>query len=114
MHVNPGGSRAAAPPGLRCQRFGTGRTCPPTRPPARPARGLRSKRPEGARMPYRSGTVQANGVRLAYEEVGDPQDPAILLIMGLGAQLGHWPEPLVDGLAAGGFRVIRYDNRDAG
>ncbi|CAA9496482.1 MAG: Beta-ketoadipate enol-lactone hydrolase [uncultured Sphingomonadaceae bacterium] len=65
-------------------------------------------------MAYRSGTVQANGVRLAYEEVGDPQDPAILLIMGLGAQLVHWPEPLVDGLAAGGFRVIRYDNRDAG
>src|SRR5690606_4413442 len=38
----------------------------------------------------------ANGIgpariNLAYERRGDPGDPAVLLIMGLGAQLVHWP-----------------------
>jgi len=58
--------------------------------------------------------IQANGVRLAYEEFGSPADPAILLIMGLGTQMISWPLSLCNGLAAGGFRVIRFDNRDIG
>ena len=40
--------------------------------------------------------------------------PAILLIMGLGMQLTHWPEPLVERFMQRGFRVIRMDNRDIG
>src|SRR5204863_10086158 len=40
--------------------------------------------------------------------------PAVLMIMGLGAQLVRWPMALVDALVARGYRVIRYDNRDVG
>ena len=58
--------------------------------------------------------VQANGLELHYEEHGSSSDPAMLLIMGFGAQLTLWPEELVDELTARGFRVIRYDNRDIG
>ena len=58
--------------------------------------------------------TQANGIELHYEEHGKSSDPAMLLIMGFGAQLTLWPEELVDALVAEGFRVIRYDNRDVG
>lgn len=64
---------------------------------------------ESAEQFARTGEVE-----LAYETVGDPADPAVLLIMGLGAQLIYWPERLCELLAAGGYRVIRFDNRDCG
>lgn len=60
------------------------------------------------------GVVDANGVQLAYESFGDPADPAILLVMGLGTQLLAWPEQLCEDLADAGHRVIRFDNRDVG
>ena len=56
----------------------------------------------------------ANGVDLAYDEVGDPKAPTILLIMGLGTQMITWPEAFCEGLAQRGFRVVRFDNRDIG
>ena len=56
----------------------------------------------------------ANGIEIHYEETGNPADPAMLLIMGFGAQLPLWPDELVERLASHGFRVIRYDNRDIG
>lgn len=59
-------------------------------------------------------SVQANGIQIEYETFGQPTDPAILLIMGLGGQLVLWPEALCRALAAGGYYVIRYDNRDVG
>ena len=58
--------------------------------------------------------IEANGIALEYEDYGDPAAPPLLLIMGLGAQLTLWPMELVEALAARGFRVIRYDNRDIG
>ena len=58
--------------------------------------------------------ANANGIALEYESFGDPAHPAMLLIMGLGAQLTLWPLPFVEALAARGFHVIRYDNRDIG
>ena len=58
--------------------------------------------------------VKANGIGIRYEEHGHPGDPAMLLIMGFGAQLTLWPDELVEALAAEGFRIIRYDNRDIG
>lgn len=58
--------------------------------------------------------AQANGLTLEYEEFGNPRDPAILLIMGLGGQLTVWPESFCRRLANAGFRVIRFDNRDVG
>ena len=56
----------------------------------------------------------ANGVTIHYEDHGNPSDPAMLLIMGFGAQLTLWPDELVEALVGHGFRVIRYDNRDVG
>jgi len=58
--------------------------------------------------------VKANGIELEYESIGDPKNPTILLVMGLGAQLTLWPDDLFAGLAARGFRVVRFDNRDVG
>ncbi len=59
--------------------------------------------------------VAHNGdVALTYETQGNPADPAILLIMGLGMQLTSWPEIFCQGLVDQGFYVIRLDNRDAG
>jgi pimeloyl-ACP methyl ester carboxylesterase len=58
--------------------------------------------------------VKANGIEIEYETAGNPGDPALLLVMGLGAQLTIWPDSLFEGLAKQGFHVIRYDNRDTG
>ena len=46
--------------------------------------------------------------------MGDPNDPAVLLIMGLGSQLLLWRDGFCEKLVAQGLRVIRYDNRDVG
>jgi pimeloyl-ACP methyl ester carboxylesterase len=59
-------------------------------------------------------SVRANGIAIEYEEFGSKDRPAILLIMGLGMQLVAWPDSLCEGLAARGFRVVRFDNRDVG
>lgn len=56
----------------------------------------------------------ANGVTLEYETYGNKSDPALLLVMGLGAQLTLWPIELVEALVARGLYVIRHDNRDIG
>lgn len=58
--------------------------------------------------------IKANGIEIEHETFGAKSDPALLLIMGLGAQLTLWPEALCEGLAAKGFFVVRYDNRDVG
>jgi pimeloyl-ACP methyl ester carboxylesterase len=58
--------------------------------------------------------AQANGITLAYETFGDPADPPMLLVMGLGTQMLGWPEGLCQQLADAGFYVIRFDNRDIG
>ena len=58
--------------------------------------------------------IAANGIEIEYEDHGPRGAPAVLLVMGLGAQLVRWPIELVDGLVAHGFRVIRFDNRDVG
>ena len=56
----------------------------------------------------------ANGIELEYQVFGDEQDPALLLIAGLGAQMLSWDDDFCRLLAAQGFRVIRFDNRDVG
>ncbi|GII92146.1 alpha/beta fold hydrolase [Sinosporangium siamense] len=58
--------------------------------------------------------VESNGVQLWCETFGDPKDPAVLLIMGLGATGTAWPDALCTALSDGGRYVIRYDNRDTG
>jgi pimeloyl-ACP methyl ester carboxylesterase len=54
------------------------------------------------------------GVTLCYEAFGDPDDPPILLIMGLATQMIAWHEDFCEALAERGFYVVRFDNRDIG
>jgi len=56
----------------------------------------------------------AGAVTLEAESFGDPARPAVLLAMGLGMQLTAWPMELVEALVDAGYRVVRFDNRDAG
>jgi pimeloyl-ACP methyl ester carboxylesterase len=63
--------------------------------------------------------VEVNGVGLCVDAIGDPADPAILLIAGLGSSMDWWEDGfcqrLASGLGQGGGRfVIRYDHRDTG
>jgi pimeloyl-ACP methyl ester carboxylesterase len=53
-------------------------------------------------------------IELCYETFGDASDPALLLVMGLGTQMVAWREEFCERLAARGFHVIRFDNRDIG
>ncbi len=55
-----------------------------------------------------------SGVRIAYEGFGSAADPPLLLVMGLGMQMLGWDERFCELLAARGYRVIRFDNRDVG
>ncbi len=56
----------------------------------------------------------ANGIEIAYQEIGDPDGEPVLLIMGLATQMLAWQEPFCAMLAERGFRVVRFDNRDIG
>jgi pimeloyl-ACP methyl ester carboxylesterase len=58
--------------------------------------------------------AHANGIDICYEIFGDAASEPLLLIMGLGAQMIHWDDDFCRQLAARGFRVIRFDNRDIG
>jgi pimeloyl-ACP methyl ester carboxylesterase len=57
--------------------------------------------------------IEVNGVELCTESFGDSSDPAVLLLMGVGASMLWWEEGFCRLLAAGRF-VIRYDHRDTG
>jgi pimeloyl-ACP methyl ester carboxylesterase len=59
-------------------------------------------------------SVKSNGIELAYDSFGCEDDETILLIAGLGTQMIRWTAPFCEALAAQGYRVIRFDNRDAG
>ncbi|HEX5146496.1 MAG TPA: alpha/beta fold hydrolase, partial [Conexibacter sp.] len=54
------------------------------------------------------------GIELCYETFGDPADPPLLLVMGLGMQMVHWHPALIAQLVERGLHVIRFDNRDRG
>jgi len=56
----------------------------------------------------------AGGIELAYDSFGDPNDEPLLLIMGLASQMLVWDDGFCAALAARGFYVVRYDNRDVG
>jgi pimeloyl-ACP methyl ester carboxylesterase len=58
--------------------------------------------------------ARANGIDLCYEIFGNADAEPLLLIMGLGAQMILWDDDFCRQLAARGFRVIRFDNRDIG
>jgi pimeloyl-ACP methyl ester carboxylesterase len=54
------------------------------------------------------------GIGIAYEGFGDPSDPTVLLVMGLGMQMLAWDEEFCERLVGRGFYVVRFDNRDIG
>lgn len=58
--------------------------------------------------------VQANGITIAFEQFGSEGAEPILLISGLGVQMIRWTTAFCETLAAQGYRVIRFDNRDVG
>ncbi|MFD0531631.1 alpha/beta fold hydrolase [Kitasatospora arboriphila] len=59
-------------------------------------------------------TVGGDGVELCTESFGDPADPPVLLVMGIGASMLWWEEGFCRLLAGGRRFVIRYDHRDTG
>ena len=65
-------------------------------------------------MQVRTGTASSGEVDIHYEDMGDPADPAVLLIMGLGAQMIFWRAEFCQKMIDQGLRVIRFDNRDVG
>lgn len=79
--------------------------------------GVQSNRPQ-IQEPSGDGPVTrrvlVNGIEIAYESFGDPTDPALLLIMGLGTQMIAWPDQMCEDLAKHGHYVVRFDNRDVG
>jgi pimeloyl-ACP methyl ester carboxylesterase len=58
--------------------------------------------------------VRANGVDLCTESFGNPADPPVLLVMGIGASMLWWEEGFCRMLAERGRFVLRYDHRDTG
>src|SRR5215472_6140614 len=62
----------------------------------------------------RASRVGPSGIDIAYQRLGNPNDPAVLLIMGVGAQSIHWPDAFCYALLKRGLQIIRFDNRDVG
>jgi pimeloyl-ACP methyl ester carboxylesterase len=56
----------------------------------------------------------ANGIEIAYQEMGDASGEPLLLVMGLATQMIAWDDEFCAMLADRGFRVVRFDNRDIG
>lgn len=65
-------------------------------------------------MEIRTGTAKSGDLDIYYEDMGDPNHPPVLLVMGLGAQLLLWRKEFCEKIVDQGLRVIRYDNRDVG
>lgn len=60
------------------------------------------------------GDATSGNYRIHWDEIGPADGPAVLLIMGLGAQMIAWRDGFRQQLVDHGFRVIRFDNRDVG
>ena len=60
------------------------------------------------------GNIGPAKIEIAYERIGDPNAPPVLLIQGVGAQLVGWPNGFCNALTERGLHVIRFDNRDVG
>lgn len=59
-------------------------------------------------------TARNGEVELYAESFGDPADPTLLLVNGLGSQCTNFAEPWVERFVAEGYRAVRFDNRDVG
>lgn len=58
--------------------------------------------------------ANAAGIEIEFETFGDVDDPTLLLVSGLGAQMVSWDPELCEAFVDRGFHVIRFDNRDVG
>lgn len=65
-------------------------------------------------MPTLHVTSKDAPIRIEYEDMGRPDHPPILLVMGFTAQMIAWPDRFCHLLVDQGYRVIRFDNRDCG
>ncbi|MDQ6698409.1 MAG: alpha/beta fold hydrolase [Actinomycetota bacterium] len=61
-------------------------------------------------MPY----AHHGDVEIFFETFGEPTDPALLLVNGLGSQCINYRVEWCERFVAEGFFVIRFDNRDVG
>ncbi len=68
----------------------------------------------GTNQHYKEGFSKNNGVKIFYRDYGPEDGDPILMVHGLGAQLVHWPQHLINFLQENNFRPITYDNRDVG
>ncbi|MEP7091650.1 MAG: alpha/beta hydrolase [Nocardioidaceae bacterium] len=103
-HARSKQSQATPSPPIPSQAISSQATADTQAPEAMP--------PEGA-SPERVAPV-AGGIELCYQTFGDPIADPLLLVMGLGGPMTWWDPDFCGMLAAAGFFVIRYDNRDTG
>jgi pimeloyl-ACP methyl ester carboxylesterase len=77
-----------------------------------------ARQPEGNVTPSGSSSseqsAQVGSIELCYETFGERAMPPLLLVMGLSSQMVMWDDDFCEKLAARGFWVIRFDNRDVG
>src|ERR1700758_1118161 len=66
------------------------------------------------RTGYATSGATSGDLKLYYEDMGDVDDPPVLLIMGLGAQLLLWRTAFCEKRVGRARRVIRSDHRDVG
>ncbi len=62
----------------------------------------------------KASNVGPAGIDIAYQRLGNPDAPPVLLIMGIAAQSIAWPDAFCRALVDSGLQVIRFDNRDVG
>lgn len=59
-------------------------------------------------------TFQSSNGPIYFEQMGSRSAPTVLMIHGLGCQIIHWPESMLRNIVNAGFRLVIFDNRDAG
>ncbi|HAN34665.1 MAG TPA: alpha/beta hydrolase, partial [Acidimicrobiaceae bacterium] len=59
-----------------------------------------------------SGTAHNGACAVHYDTFGDPAQPTLLLVNGLGSQCINYADEWCAMFAAEGLQVVRYDNRD--
>ena len=80
---------------------------------------------EGSRFPHIASTEERvipvrfcpttkEQIDLCYQTYGSPADPAVMVVCGLNSHLGMYAPEFLRQLAAKGYYVIIFDNRDAG
>jgi pimeloyl-ACP methyl ester carboxylesterase len=69
---------------------------------------------DASMVDQKASKVGPAGIEIAYQRLGNPDAPVVLLIMGVAAQSIHWPDAFCRALVDRGVQIIRFDNRDVG